>query len=184
MHNLHYIVINADSAADAAESALMEIQDWGNENNWRSVGGVASEDGTDLIEDYQDARWTLSCLRPDNASPDDHSYFAWAIADIWDKIDDIILPHSPYTASASIAELILVIVESLRNTDGTNTDLLLCASENLKYLHQIARGRKHRETENAIPEFYEWEFDRVGLTDLTHYTEGTQRYLVMIDMHS
>ena len=50
MHNLHYIIINAESAYDAAESALLEIQDWGNENNWRSVGGVASEDGTDLIE--------------------------------------------------------------------------------------------------------------------------------------
>lgn len=29
MHNLHYIIINADSASDAAESALLEIQDWG-----------------------------------------------------------------------------------------------------------------------------------------------------------
>lgn len=40
--------------------------------------------------------------------------------------------------------------------------------------------------ENAIPEFYEWEFDQVGLTDLTLNAESNslKRYLVMIDMHS
>jgi hypothetical protein len=100
MHNLHYIIINADSASDAAESALLEIQDWGNENNWRSVGGVASEDGTDLIENYQDAIWPLSSLKPDNASPDDNSYFAWALAKIWEKIEgNIELPYRPYEKS-------------------------------------------------------------------------------------
>jgi hypothetical protein len=68
--------------------------------------------------------------------------------------------------------------------DLPNADLLWRAAENFKYLHQIARGRVQREVENAIPEFYEWEFDECGLTDLTDNSEGTQRYLVMIDMHS
>jgi hypothetical protein len=185
MHNLHYIIINAESADDAAESALLEIQDWGNENNWRKVGGVASEDGKDLIENHQDARWTLSGLKPDDALPDDNSYFAWAIADIWAKIDgDIKLPHHPYSKSFDLQVTLRGIALELLHSDCTNIELLWSASANLKYLHQIARGRAQREVENAIPEFYEWEFDECGLTDLTDNSEGAQRYLVMIDMHS
>ncbi len=187
MHNLHYIIINAESAEEAAESALLEIQDWGNENNWRSVGGVASEDGKDLIENHQDAIWPLSSLRPDNASPDDNSYFAWALAEIWEKIEgNIELPYKPYEKSYDLRVTLTGIALELLHSDTANADLLWRAAENLKYLHQIARGRAYREMENAIPEFFEWEFDRRGLTDLTLDVEadGTQRYLVMIDMHS
>ncbi len=185
MHNLHYIIIKADNAADAAESALLEIQDWGDENNWRSVGGVASEDGTDLIENHQDARWGLSSLRPDDASPDDNSYFAWGLAEIWEKIEgNIELPYSPYSKSYDLQVTTQGIALELLDSDTANADLLSRASENLKYLAQIAKGRNNREVEHAIPEFYEWQFDHVGLTDFSEQTDGTQLYLVMLDMHS
>ena len=35
MHNLHFILINADSAAEAASGVENEILDWSDENNWR-----------------------------------------------------------------------------------------------------------------------------------------------------
>lgn len=56
MHTLHFILINADSAQDAATSAEGAILHWGDENNWRSIGGIASEDGTDDIDNHEDAR--------------------------------------------------------------------------------------------------------------------------------
>src|SRR5262249_15532871 len=62
MHTLHFILINADSAQEAASSAESEILNWGNDNNWRSIGGVASEDGTDDIDNHEGARWPLSFL--------------------------------------------------------------------------------------------------------------------------
>jgi hypothetical protein len=47
---LHFIVVRADSAKEAAEDVTSEIINWGNEDNWRSIGGIASEDGSDDID--------------------------------------------------------------------------------------------------------------------------------------
>ncbi len=59
MHTLHFLLINADSAAEAAAEASDEISDWGNENNWRRIGGIASEDGLDDVENAEGGRWDL-----------------------------------------------------------------------------------------------------------------------------
>ena len=80
MHNLHLILINADSAEDAASSAESEILQWGNENNWRSIGGVASEDGADDIENHAESGWPLSFLDAEEGVPKDGNYFQRAIA--------------------------------------------------------------------------------------------------------
>jgi hypothetical protein len=53
MHNLHFLLIKADAAIDAAAEADSLILDWGDEDNWRSIGGVASEDGSDDIENHR-----------------------------------------------------------------------------------------------------------------------------------
>ena len=184
MHNLHYIVIKAESAEDAAESALLEIQNWGNENNWRSVGGVASEDGKDLIENHQDARWGLSYLVPDVPELQPR-YFQWGIQKIWDRIHQpITLPYRPRGEAATIKNALAIIAGDLLTFDGEDTHHLWCASQNLLYLQQIIGGRIQANNQHIIPSFYAYEFDECGLTDMSECSEGVQRYLVMIDMHS
>jgi hypothetical protein len=73
MHNLHFLLINADSAADAASETESLILDWGNENNWRSVGGIASEDGSDDVENKDDGCWGLSFLDEEEGIPKEGS---------------------------------------------------------------------------------------------------------------
>jgi hypothetical protein len=184
MHNLHFIIINADSAADAVESALLEIQDWGNENNWRRVGGVASEDGKDVIENHQDARWGLSYLKPEESVLQPR-YFQWGIQMIWDRIHNpLTLPYRSRGEAATIKDALMMIASDLLTFDGEDAHQLWCASKNLLYLQQIIGGRQQAKTDNIIPSFYAWELDECGLTDLTEDSEGSQSYLVMIDMHS
>jgi hypothetical protein len=75
MHTLHFIVIQADSAADAASDVESEIIQWGNENNWRSIGGVASEDGQDASKTmtvdagvYPSSMSLMTCRRKERIS--------------------------------------------------------------------------------------------------------------------
>jgi len=56
MHNLHLARIKAKSHDEACASVLSYMEDWGDENNWRSIGGAICEDGTS--EPYDDySRW-------------------------------------------------------------------------------------------------------------------------------
>ena len=46
----------------------------------------------------------------------------------------------------------------------------------------VSRGAREGGVE--IPECYEWQFDRFGLTDMTDRWEGSRRYILFLDMHS
>ncbi len=47
---LHLIIVNVESALEATNEVKSEILECGNDNNWRSIGGVASEDGKDILD--------------------------------------------------------------------------------------------------------------------------------------
>ena len=81
MHNLHLLLINAPTATDAADKADALIDGWGNDNNYYSIGAVASEDGTDDIDDC-DGEYPLSCV--DDC--DGNTYFAKALNSIREEI--------------------------------------------------------------------------------------------------
>ena len=44
MHNLHFMIVQANDPKDACNIVETEIQDWGNDNNWRTIAGCVSED--------------------------------------------------------------------------------------------------------------------------------------------
>jgi len=57
MHNLHFIVVQAETPKDAMSEAEVMISDWGTENNWRCFGGCVSQDNEVHIHDTH-SRWT------------------------------------------------------------------------------------------------------------------------------
>lgn len=61
MHNLHILVVKAESGREACSIAAGSIEDWGNENNWRCFGGAISEKGEIHLEDHS-ARWSTNDL--------------------------------------------------------------------------------------------------------------------------
>ncbi len=189
MHNLHLILINADSAEDAASSAENEILQWGNDNNWRSIGGVASEDGADDIDCHESKGYPLSLLDDEEKVPKEGTYFQRAIAYLTQSITD------PIRLCCSLAEdypnmkaALHAIADRLYDFDPDtgSSQLMWEASRALKQMEQIldARGTLADASAGGIPEFYSWQFDEYGLTDMTHNTQGAKRYLVFLDMHS
>ncbi|MBX9726454.1 MAG: hypothetical protein K2X09_04240, partial [Rickettsiales bacterium] len=80
MHNLHLILVNADSAEDAASSAASETIEWGNDNNWRSIGGVVSEDGADMIQNHEGFGYPLSFFDNEEGLPKEGNYFEKGVA--------------------------------------------------------------------------------------------------------
>jgi hypothetical protein len=184
MHNLHFLLINAASAAKAAFEAEHFILDRGNDNNWRRMGGVASEDGSDDIENHDDGRWGLSML--DDISRDG-TYFSRAVALLHRQITDpVTFPVSPHSTHPDLNSAIRELSDRLQGFDPERGDTfdLWCIGRNLKHLSELIASRRQREQGEAIPQFFPWQFDHFGLTDLTESSEGARRYLVFLDMHS
>ncbi len=177
MHNLHFILIKADSAAKAASKAENLILDWGNENNWRCVGGIASEDGSDDIENHDEGAWGLSFLDAKEGIPKEGTYFSRAVAYLHREITE------PVT---ELPSKLLEFSDKLRAFDPQHGDGLELEriGRDLQQLSEHVISRCVREGGNEIPELYEWQFDHFGLTDRTEYSDGTRRYLVFLDMHS
>jgi hypothetical protein len=187
MHNLHFLLINADTAADAASEADSIILNWGDENNWRSVGGIASEDGSDDVSNHEDGRWALSFLDDEDGIPKTGTYFSRAVAYLQREIaNPVTLPVTPHSTHPDLASSLRELGDRLRAFDPQTGDThdLWCIRRNLKHLSELIEGRRLREQGEEIPQFFPWQFDDFGLTDLTEDSEGARRYLVFLDMHS
>jgi hypothetical protein len=186
MHNLHFILINADSATDAASEADSLILHWGDENNWRTVGGVASEDGSDDIENHDDGRWGLSFLDDEKGIPRDGTYFSRAVAYLHREITQPVVFDLPHSTHPDLNSAIRELSDRLRSfdpEDGKTFDLW-CLGRDLKHLSELIDSRRALKRGEGIPPFYRWQLDQFGLTDLTEDSDGTRRYLVFLDMHS
>jgi hypothetical protein len=187
MHTLHFILIQADSATEAASETDSLILNWGDENNWRTVGGVASEDGSDDIENHADGRWGLSFLDGEKSIPRDGTYFSRAVAYLHRVITGpVALPAESHSTHPDPSAAIRELSDRLRAFDPERGDThdLWCVHYNLKHLSELIGSRRLREQGQAIPEFYPWQFDQFGLTDMTEHSDGARRYLVFLDMHS
>jgi hypothetical protein len=176
MHNLHFLLIQADSAAEAASEAEHLIQDWGDENNGRSIGGIASEDGSDDVENHDDGAWGLSFLDEEEGIPKEGTYFRRAVAYLHQQIEEPL---------AGLRSTLDRFGDALRNFDPESglPEQLADIGRQLEHLSEHLYGRR-RGTRSEIPEVYEWQLDQEGLTDLTGPSEGARRYLVFLDMHS
>jgi hypothetical protein len=187
MHNLHFILIKADSAADAAAEAENLILDWGDEDNRRRVGGVASEDGSDDIDNHDDGRWGLSFLDDEEGVSRDGTHFSRAVAYLHRQIAEPgAFPATPHSTHPDLDSALRELSDRLRAFDPARGDThdLWCVRHNLKHLSELIDSRRRREQGEVIPEFFPWQFDHFGLTDLTAHSEGARRYLVFLDMHS
>lgn len=184
MHTLHFLLINADSAAEAAAEASNKIADWGNEDNWRCIGGIASEDGLDDVENAEGGRWSLSFL--------DHCGTKRSVT-AFERTTTYLLGllEEPITLNdlsthASLSDAVANVVAKLQAIDF-DTDapsVLWDASRNLQRLQQLSCARSALRHGADIPELYSWEFSEHGLTDLTGSSEGRQRYILFLDMHN
>jgi hypothetical protein len=180
-------LIKADSAAEAAAEAENLILNWGDENNWRSIGGVASEDGSDDIENHQEGCWGLSFLDEKEGIPKEGTYFSRAVAYLHRRISEPVdLPFAPYTTHPNFTSALNELSDALSefDPDRGNTNDLWAIGNNLKHLTELIDSRRASEQGEEIPQLYDWRFDHFGLTDMTEQSEGARRYLLFLDVHS
>ena len=185
MHALHFLLINADSATQAADEALNEIADWGNENNWRRIGGIASEDGLDDIDNADGGRWGLSFLDHKEPSTGSGTAFERSVAYLLGLLEEPITLNDLST-HASLEGAVTHLVAKLQAIDfDVDAPIVLWdVARNLQWLQQISSGQSAMKHGANIPELNSWEFAEHGLTDLTESTEGRQRYILFLDMHN
>ena len=180
MHNVHFILVRADSADQAATIASNHVLGFGDEdNNWYQIGGIASEDGCDDVNDHgEDTHYPLSRL-DDLGAPKEGTHFARAVELLR---QDLANPPDIRTALVNLAD-------EMRTVRVPDDFIALWEIiENLKRLFSILYSR-HFLSDGDIPEFRRYEFDQFGLTAIHSHEcynkeEGQRRYIVLLDMHS
>jgi hypothetical protein len=161
MHNLHFIVLHANSGAEACERAESLISDWGNENNWREMCGAVSE--SNIVYRSGEGRF----------QPEENMTIAecnkWA--SVW--VDDL--------DGGEAAKI------KLDNGEADLSKWELWELYSLKrYAEHLYETRSKKGAEfNVLSDcLYDWSFDRMGVThDNLHEGDG-ERWVVFVDMHS
>lgn len=186
MHNIHFILVKAPSAHEAAAFASETIADWGDSNNWRSIGGIASEDGTDDVENLEDADWGLSFLEDEAGVPKQGNYFSRTIAYIRALITDPVQLSGLSGSHGTINDAIAAVCNRMRAFDEASDDshTLWQMGRNLNHLYELANARKALSQGGELAEFYAWQLDETGFTDMTQAADGQKRYIIFLDMHS
>lgn len=185
MHNLHYVAITADSAKEAAEEVKSAIGDWGDENNWRLIGGVASASGNDDLECYDTrARWVC-----DPAVLKDTPFktiFEVCIHNIKSEYDKYKIgcdwEHLVFDTFTQARDFIIKEIMEVK-TEGKSPTILCHIKGHIDKLQEILNAKRHNKDKD-IPVFFEWQLDQFGLTDLREDEDRKDTYIVFVDMHS
>lgn len=181
MHNQHILIVNAENGEEAVDEALGRIENWGDDNNWRSAIGALSATG----EVYLTPAADRSCRFP-----------AAAEAECLEMVRDI--PRFFANLNVPVLgaleqdahDLMRVIVGVPARQPDTGEVLAarpaVAHAVIVNYLQQRLDALGNRGcTLWTSPGLRSWQLDSDGLTVLDE-TAGTpeQRWAVLIDMHS
>ena len=164
MHNLHYVVVNATSATEAERQVESELEQWGTEDNYSSIGGSISEDNEVHVSDSRWARWkpqesdTIESISKQAESwlePDEY------YKESFDELLEHVTPTEPHTWF-KIKEYCL----HMYHKSWTDT---------------IRKGKPFNILDHS---FRAWDFDRNGVTNISEDNENEKKYVVIVDMHS
>lgn len=159
MHNLHFIVVKAETGEDACSEAESFLFDWGNENNWRTMCGAVSENNE--IYNSGDGRW----------APDEDSD---TIEKINTRVQGWILEDG-YGRQAKEA------FDAGKNVNDFTLSELWSLEHYAKKLHE--RKSIGNKPFNVLEDFYyEYEYDECGVTHIDG--EEGKTWVVFCDMHS
>jgi len=173
MHNLHLIRVTANDGKEACDIVGSHIEDWGNENNWRTMCGAVSQDN-EVYKAY-DGRY-----EPD-ANMD-------TIAKINKMVEGWMKPDW-YSDSARKA---LKRGKPIEKFNQAELYSLKFYTEQLGAIVSWKEGKKYRRKKgekvakgfdvlNEI--FREYDYSEFGVTDIDNGDEG-KIWIVFVDMHS
>lgn len=166
MHNLHLVVLNAKSPKAACEFVDGYIQDFGDENNWRTICGCVSD--KDKVYIYPDPM-------PGRYPPDKESD---TIAKINAMVENWIIPQ---VTEGDLIDQLLKGEKCFGDIRTWNDwwqvkDYAEHMSDAIDYL-----GKKFNIL--AGDSFRSDQYADIGVTQIEQ-EEGKSKYVVFVDMHS
>lgn len=172
MHNLHYVVVEAESGKEACDKAMEAIESYGDENNWRVACGAVAATGV-TYSAGKGGRWDdAECLNLENIQqtvrrwlrddPEDHYYKTFL------KVIQLVNLGKPVEG---LDWYCVKKYAEFKSSQRWATDS-----------HKITADQfdvfKH--------EFRSWNLDECGVTHINTLTDVApeNQWCVLIDMHS
>lgn len=178
MHNLHILVTDATSPEEAYDKVESCIQDWGNENNWRTICGSVSRVGE--IHSTNEGRYCPNrVLGADSNS----------VAFIKDAVG-VTQAEKNLNALQGILRGWMTMPQDTTELQQIAADMFSgkpVESFNLYQLKEyvlLQYAKASSPTDNIWgSSFREWELAECGVTQLVD-DHAQQLYAVFLDMHS
>lgn len=162
MHNLHLIVLKANSAKEACRNASNFISDFGNDNNWREICGCVSKSGR--VYDTGNGRYTPNSTKLTSIAKINRNVMKWM-------------------ENAFLGE---IAKEKLAKTKG-KVKLNTWSSSDLYSLERLARHHyealpfRNKKFNVLEDNFFAYAYNECGVTQVDE--NGRYTYVVFIDMH-
>jgi hypothetical protein len=174
-HNLHYVIVTAESIDDAVDQVNDTVLEWQrDENNYFSILVCSSEDGKET-KDFREPDG-LDFSVPTNKA------FKKCVAEIRRYASLFRLPYGDTDTDTNFTTSIEARMHLIAMlTDGTKYNSYML-TETLNII--LSTEESHKYTGNKYPMYREYQFDKFGMTDMSEPQEGLKQYVVLIDMHS
>lgn len=173
MHNLHFVVVKAETGEEACDIVETQISNWGNENNWRTMCGAVSEN--DEVYNANDGRYPPT-------------KYSNTIAKINKNVNR-------WLKSCYYGETAKELLAKGKKVERFAQHELWSLMKYAEYLHELKcfkltktvqkkNGKKVSSSFDVLSdEFYSWKFDECGVTQIENENEG-KIWVVFVDMHS
>ncbi len=176
MHNLHLILVHAETPEEACVNAENGIEDFGNGSNWRYVGGCISENN-EITDMHGGSRWYPSYTDEEGNKP------YGSIEALNEMTREHIKEDNAFSHKKEL-------IEGIDNGDIKLSEIT--DSTDLYYLKQYIDNRRSTillsnpgEFNVLEDEYKPYKYDKFGVTDLRMENDkGEKTYVVFIDMHS
>jgi hypothetical protein len=175
MHNLHYLLVEADNGQEACGYAEGQIESFGDENNWRTICGATRINGE--IYNTKEGRWEAVSLDEIKKGLVDAIFNTSGEEDFSEKCFHEAL--AKFNAKQKMTGMDWYYVRKYAEEAGAKVDCL-------------SQGGKVDLTPEAFDPFEHedrsWKLDEFGVTHLLHGNEDPENkknlWLVAVDMHS
>ena len=172
-HNLHLVVIKANTPKDACNSVESFIEDWGTDNNWRTICGCVSENNEVFVNTtpFGSGRWDVTHKDSNTIA----------------KINKMVKGWTKDTYYGGTAQNKIKKIEARKgkiNLNKWTTSELWSLQRLAKHQYEINSLGNGKNKFNVLEdEFYSWEYDECGVTQCSE-ENGDTAYVVFVDMHS
>lgn len=177
MHNLHLIIVNADSPEDACDQASSILESFGNENNWSVVCGAISKD-TGKIYSTGEGRFDPKEMLEEESNAvkfikNKKKSTLASLENLYQSFKDRARPEGDTNEFSDT-------LNKLVKGEKVDSFKIYLLKDFVEQCYQLANLPE--EDSVWTGNYYFAQYDQCGLTNQTEH--GEDQYCVFIDMHS